>query len=316
MNEHRFKGIEIKVGAVVILAGIIFLLSLIYIGYRKDLFAPKLIYWLKADSGQDLSRGLPVKFSGFQIGSVKDLYLEEDGSMKLKIAILKKYSKWVREDSQFFLAKEAMIGPPVIVLKTGKAGPASEGTVFKLQREKGIEALAEEVKPVLREVTATISEIHKLLASINDPQGKYQKTLANVEKATRALNEGDAVAKYILHDQDSTQRLKTVFNKIALLIDNLNMAAQQITETTKTIEKTVMHIDDITLQLKMTVKAINEQLVPALEALRKTTEGLPEIRRKVDYTLELSKDLVIKLHNTWPLNKQERIQKRPFLPQP
>ncbi len=309
MAEERFTGVEIKVGAVVVLVAVIFVVSLLYIGYKKDLFAPKMKFWLRADTGQDLSRGMPVKFSGFRIGAVKDLYLEQDGSMKLKLSILEKYSKWVRTDSQFLLAKEGMIGPPVIVLKTGKGSPAREGAEFVLMREKGLEALADEVKPVLREVTATISEVHKLLASINDPKGNYQRTLANVEQATRALNQGRGLAKYILHDEDSTRRLQQSLQSLQDLIDNLNRTVQDFSEVSRDIKATIK-------ELQRTLKAINDETIPVLRNLKETSEGLPQLRQKVDYTLELSKDLVLKLHNTWPLNKQEKVQRRPVLPEP
>jgi ABC-type transporter Mla subunit MlaD len=320
MAEERFRGVEIKVGAVVVAVGVLFVLSLLYIGYRKDLFAPKQRYFLRAETGQDLSVGMPIKFSGFQIGSVKELHLEQDGSMRLKIKILKRYSKWVRTDSVFTLAREGMIGPPVIVLKTGKGEPAREDTEFVLQRERGLEGIAEDLKkevvPVLREVAASISEIHKLLASINDPEGNYQRTLANVERATRALNEGEGLVRYVLHDRDSTGRVKAILQRVENLTDSLNSAASNISSGSSNINKAVSEIRSLVVQLQKSILEIKEQLIPALKNIRNSSEQLPELTNKVNYSLELGKDLMLKLHNTWPLSRQQKVQKRPKLPSP
>ncbi|RME68372.1 MAG: MCE family protein [Nitrospirae bacterium] len=316
MPEERFKGIEIKVGAVVVIAIAIFVGSLLYVGYSKDLFAPKIKYFLRADSGQDLSRGMPVKFSGFQIGSVTDLMLEEDGSMRLKIKILEKYGRWIRLDSEFLLAREGMIGSPVIILKTGKKEQAPEGTEFVLKRQKGLEAIADEVKPVLREVAATISEIHKMLEGFNNPEGNFQKTLANLERATRALNEGKGAVRYVIHDPGSKAHLQEILKALEDLSQTLQEAASSIGSAAKNIDSTVTEINTAVKQLQSTIKTIQTELEPTLKNLRTTSEELPVLRQKVDYTLELSKDLVLKLHNTWPLNRQEEVERRPKLPAP
>lgn len=316
MADERFKGIEIKVGAVVIIAVAIFFVSLLYIGYSKDLFSPKIKYYLRADSGQDISRGMPVKFSGFQIGSVTDLLLEEDGSMRLKIKVLEKYGKWVRLDSEFILAREGMIGSPVIILKTGKKAQAPEGTEFVLQRQKGLEAIADEVKPVLREVADTISEIHKMLAGFNDPEGNFQKTLTNLERATRALNEGEGVVPYVIHDRDSKAHLQEILISLEDLSRSLQKVSSSINSAAKNIDATVTEINTAVKELQSTISTIKGEIEPILENLRATSEGLPLLRKKVDYTLELSKDLVLKLHNTWPLNRKEEVERRPRLPAP
>ncbi len=322
-SREPFKGIEIKVGIVVVLVLVVFCGSLYYVAYKKELFSEKVYYTLRAKSGQDLSRGMPVKFSGFQIGSVKDLFLEADGTMRIKMAILKKYSKWIREDSQFTLAREGMIGPVVLMLTPGKGKVARPGSSFLLKRQKGIEEVVEEVKPVLREISATITELHKLLVNINDPEGRVNRILANVQDATASLNSGDGVLRYVLHDSDSREKLKESLEKLSLLGERLNSVAENINSTVDDIKDTVGSIKETSgevktdaLELKSLIGEVREELIPALQNIRKTSEGLPLVKRKLDYTLELSKDLIIKLHNTWPLSREEKKEKRPALPAP
>jgi len=67
--------------------------------------------------GRELDDGMPVEFSGFNIGKVEDMELSQEGAVLIKIKIPKRHIKWIRSDSVFSLDKP-LIGAPKITVKT------------------------------------------------------------------------------------------------------------------------------------------------------------------------------------------------------
>ncbi len=50
----------------------------------QDVFTPKVKITFLAKSGEGLSKSMPVKYSGFQIGRVHKVELREDGRVELR----------------------------------------------------------------------------------------------------------------------------------------------------------------------------------------------------------------------------------------
>jgi len=181
-KDPRFKNLEKKVGifvftAFVILAGILF-----FMGRERGLFIKKYAIFFTVDSGTGFIEGIPVKLLGFKVGKVKSLELTEDAKVKVTLEINKKYQKRIRQGSVARLLKEGFIGDSVVEVSVGPTsgmGIEEEGEL-PFEKVGGIEELAKEAKPVLKQVRDTISYI-------NDPEGDVRKTLSNIRKLSAGL---------------------------------------------------------------------------------------------------------------------------------
>ena len=77
--------------------------SISYVAYKKGLFEKEHTYVLSSKSGENLTEGMPVVFSGFKIGRVDSLELNSDGVVVIKIKVSNRHLKWIRSDSIFIL---------------------------------------------------------------------------------------------------------------------------------------------------------------------------------------------------------------------
>jgi len=82
-KDDRFKNLFGKAAVFILLAAIGMGLAFLWTGEKKGAFTAKSPIYFVADSGQDLSVGMPVKFSGFKIGKLNTLTLDEQGHVQV-----------------------------------------------------------------------------------------------------------------------------------------------------------------------------------------------------------------------------------------
>src|SRR5512145_1799241 len=108
---------EFKVGLFVSCTGLVILIALLYLAIGKRVFETMHIFTLSSRSGEGFTEGMPVVFSGFNIGKVHDLELSDKGVVLIKIKIPDRHVKWIRSDSTFVLYRP-LIGSARIVVNT------------------------------------------------------------------------------------------------------------------------------------------------------------------------------------------------------
>ena len=79
MGDPRFRNIEIKVGLFALFAVGIIVAVIIGVGISRDILVNKIYVDVYTETGDDLSKGMPVKYSGFAITRVDDINLQEIG---------------------------------------------------------------------------------------------------------------------------------------------------------------------------------------------------------------------------------------------
>jgi len=94
---------EFKVGLFIVSTTIIILAALLYLANEKGFFAKVYTFTLSSKSGDGLTEGMPVVFSGFNIGKVSTLELDDKGLVLIKIKISQRHVKWIKADSAFIL---------------------------------------------------------------------------------------------------------------------------------------------------------------------------------------------------------------------
>ena len=109
-TDRRFINMERKLGIFVIVAISGIALLIVLIGMKNDIFAAKARLYTIADSGKGLYEGMEVKLSGFSIGKVRKMYLDDITRIKLEMNINRNYLKWIKIDSKAILVKEGLIG--------------------------------------------------------------------------------------------------------------------------------------------------------------------------------------------------------------
>ncbi|MBF0465400.1 MAG: MCE family protein [Nitrospirae bacterium] len=272
-TDQRFENIERKVG-IFILTGLIGLaLALIYMGYKQDFFTAKTILYFYTSSGKGLYEGQQVRLSGFSIGNVEKLNLDDIARLRVSLAIKTKYLKWIKKDSVVTLTKDSFIGDSVIDITTGTkvSGSVKEYDTLEFIADKDFKVMITELRD---EIVPVLLDIKNIIKYINDPNGDLKQSIGNFRVFSSELIKTGAHLNVLLKDTDDLVKSKN--KELADMMQSTTQLVQRVDASLppiiKKIDKSVDDINRITTDVsKMTLSASDD--VPAIVKKAKTIAG-------------------------------------------
>jgi phospholipid/cholesterol/gamma-HCH transport system substrate-binding protein len=289
-KDERFKNLFGKAAVFVLLALLGIGLAFVFAGIKKGAFTAKSPVYFVADSGQDLSEGMPVKFSGFKIGKLNSLALDDQGRVQVEVGIESKYLKLIRQDAVMTLKKEGVIGDGILEISRGtddKPALASGGTV-RFVRASGLEQAVIEVK---NRIMPILDDLHQTL---HDPDGDVRQTLKNLRELSTEM-------------RGTRERLDRVLGS---LDTNLN---DQVAPLLLSLRKSAANAETLSGKLDYELPVLLKKADNSMESLRAASETInhavqrsaPQLPVMMDETRKLIGDTqqaVDSLSTHWPLN--------------
>ena len=317
-EDPRFKNLERKIGIFVVVALTGIVIAAVLFGLQKDFFTKKYSLNFSTDRGTGFLKGMPVKLSGFRVGRVTAISLNNMAKVDIGIEIDSDYGHWIRKDSTAKLVKEGLVGDSVIDISVGSPNQPqlkdNDSIIFV--ETKGLDEMAAEIAQKVKPVLIEISEI---LSYINNPDGDLKKTIRNAEQLTRKLEE---------------TRLKAD-NLLVSATGNVNLIS---TRTSDLLERSAKKIDGIDLnptisKANSTLDQINNKLPPLLEKAdtalgnvnkisyetrllsEKAFPKIPGVISQVEELMFSSDRLINSLQNSWLIGGAGAVDAKPvFIP--
>ncbi len=276
------------------LAGMITLLFLIV--KQKGLFQKTEDVYFIAERATGLYTGMPVKVSGFKIGRLKDMKLQDDATVKITLSIEASQMKWLREDSYALLTKEGLIGESVIEIIPGSGRNLRRGERINFEKLKGIEEMAAELKG---EITVILNEIKEMLTYINSPQGEIKKILSNLQKISEELINTTRATNKLLEELNA--RLTSIGDKTESTLDETKRRLEELSGLINTARTSIDSLSRELLETTKDIKAI-------------TGQGSKDIPQLLDHTkrsLQDVEEILKSIKGMWPIRtgiKKEEVR--------
>lgn len=210
METHSQK-FKIRLGLFITGGIILFFLAIFIIGRQKNLFNP--VYRLNADfyNVSGLQVGNNVRFSGIDIGTVDNISIVNDSTVRVNMLIKREVQKFIKVDSEVGIGSEGIIGDRLIVISqgSGDAQIAKDGQHLYSTEPVETDAIMSSL-----EVTASYAEViagqmAQIMVKINSGQGalgqliqdstfakNLNQTMLNLKKSSKGLNENMEAAKH------------------------------------------------------------------------------------------------------------------------
>ncbi len=246
------------VGIVLMALPLIAVLALTYTAYRQGMLERQHPYRLLANSATGIRTGTPVEFSGFPIGSVKEVRLDDSGQAEITIVVAERHLRWVRADSGFSL-QQPLLGTTSIVVDTRdlKNPILPAGSTRRLTSESSIEQLLAEAKPLL-------GDLRQMAHALADPAGPLQKTLGHAERLSGRMAQ-DGIASAV------TANARTGAG--------IDATMSQARETLAQLGKTIEHADRRLFSANGTTDKLDANLGEAVATLQTLREALTALTR-------------------------------------
>ena len=219
-------------GFFIVCTAIIICMALLYLANEKGFFTRNYSFTLSSQSGDGFAEGMPVEFSGFTIGKVQKLELNDKGIVLIKIKVPQKHMKWIRTDSTFTLYR-LLIGTARIVVTTDnfKSAPLPEYKIPQVQVVNDINDSIEKVQPLLDKITQIAENLERVSAKVDIMVGKADVHVFGNDGTIPQFNK-------ILKDVNGK------LEKLNPTVDNINKISTEASEGLKDIGILRSNVDD------------------------------------------------------------------------
>ncbi len=281
-KDERFKGLFVKISIFVLLAVIGVSLILLFSGIKKGFFTPQSAIYFAASTGQDIKVGMPVKLSGFKIGTVSKLELDSKAQAQVEMMIENRYLSLLKEDAVVSLKKEGVIGDSILEASRGSEGkkPLKAGAIVEFERGGGLEQIAHDLRDRLY---PALEEINKLLKDANDPKGDVRQMLGNLRQFSADMQGTQARINHLLG-----QINEGVVNDVRPMLHSMKQSAVSteaiIGKMNEQVPGMIKKVDASLDNLRQTseiIKSAVENSAPQLTGFMGETRGLMSDTRNI-----------------------------------
>jgi len=314
MDRETLKGVipknlQFRVG---LLLGLALMLGVGFVGYvlfARGIFEATQRVTLISENAEGVAIGMDLTFSGFPIGRVQRLALDEEGRARIEIEVPLKDAHWLRQTSVFTLER-GLFGGATIRAHTGnlRDAPLPDGAERPVLRGDTSEEIPR--------LVASLRSILDNIDSLTGPGGNLQASIASVRTVTdRAAGKEGAVGALL---GDNVKQLTTLLERTGVLLGSVNSLVSKT-------EQRVFAAGGVMDETERAVTQANSMLGDVREALKRAdailadaekisgnakaaTTDLATLRAEVDADLRKISSLIDELNRKWPFERKTDIR--------
>lgn len=206
-QSSKFK---VRLGLFVAGGFVIFLFAIFLIGRQKNLFNP--VFKLTTDfyniSGMQV--GNNIRFSGINVGTVDNIEIINDSTVRVDMIIQKSVQKFIKEDCQATIGSEGIIGDRVLNITQGSydAQMIRDGQAISSIEPVETDAIMRSLSVTAGNAEIVTDQLAEIMININHGEGtlgrliqdttiaeNINKTIINLKKSSKGLDQNMEAAK-------------------------------------------------------------------------------------------------------------------------
>ena len=306
MNKLHFK-VGLFAAASLLLAGAF----VVYLLHARGFFEDTFHLQLAASSADGVAPGVPIVFSGIEIGRVTALGLNDDGGIVIHAEFLGRNAKWLKQDSTFTLDKPLVGGARIRVDSPDLGAPAlpDHSTMLLLTSDisKEIPLLVERVKAILANVehlTRKDGEINATLANVKTVTGRMTGEYGVLEGVLGSPEKARAVTDSL----DKTRALIAKLDAMTAKTDQWLFAQDGMAEQTKaSLAQVRLMLNDAQSSLKK-ADAVMANAVEISANVKDGTQDIAKLRAEIDDAVRKANGLINEINKKWPFAREPEVK--------
>ena len=321
--------LELKALLLLALVGIIIASFVGYVMVARGVFEKTQNLFLLSDDSEGIVVGMDLTFSGFPIGRVARIDLQDDGKVRIVVLVPSKDAKWLRTSSIFTMEK-GVVGDTKIrafsgVLTDPPIPNNAERTVLRGDSSSEIPRLmatARELLDNLARMSGSDSSLNNSIGNVAAITGNLSSKLQGKYGLMGTLLGGDAQALQVVNVLEQTnallakadQRLfgdKGVLQDTQASIQELNRLLQDARNSLKKVDAVLVEAEKTAVEYKgvaVQAQGVASEARALLGNVRSATTDLGLLRSEVDASLRKINGMVDEINRKWPFAKEREIK--------
>lgn len=258
---------KLRLGLFIVGGVALFVLAIFIIGKQKNMFNPVFYLTSTFTNVSGLQVGNNIRFSGINVGTVDNIVIVNDTTVRVDLMIKKDVWQFIKSDCKVTLGSEGIIGDKIITILPGSSDAplAKEGQ--HLQTIETIET--NEIMSRLDATTANAENISKQISEITDNINGGNGTLSRLILDRKLAEDLSQTISNLNQFSNGLKGSDVVMASLKVTTRNAEYISHQLAEITNKINK-----GDGTLGRLIQDSTIAENLNQSILNLKKTSEGL------------------------------------------
>ena len=207
-QTQKFK---VRLGLFIIGGLTLFVLAIFIIGKQKNLFNPvfKLTSTFYNVSG--LQVGNNIRFSGITVGTVDNIMIINDSTVRVVMLIKKEVKQFIKSDCEVIIGSDGLIGDRLLIITQGssEAPLARDGQHLPSQEPVELDAVIASLQVTAGYAEIISKQLAEIMFKINSGSGtlgrliqdstiaqNFDQTMINLKKSSKGLDENMEAAKH------------------------------------------------------------------------------------------------------------------------
>ncbi len=235
-----YRRIKLAVGIFVIVLSMTMVAFSYFFLKEKGIFSKKFTYSFDVQSARFFSVGMPLQLSGFDIGVIEKIQLEDDARVKILFSVKKENLKWINQET-YLMIKKPLIGSPHIEVhsKLGK-DILKEHSSVKMIESNDINDMIARLEPVVVKLTNIINSVEKITKYLASNDSELVHILKNFDTFTSRLLKNKSLLTTITGDDKSTKNMVNALNETAEIMKELKKVVSDVSKISARLNKDIV----------------------------------------------------------------------------
>lgn len=287
-----YSKMKLAVGLFVLTVGITIFSFLYLLLDEKGTFDKRYEYNFITSSASSFSVGMPIKFSGFDIGVIDNMSLLTDGTVLITFSLVQDNRQWISKGSYLTLIKP-LIGSPHINLQATIGNEIlPPNSLLEIRMNDDINDMISKLEPVVDKITNIIDGVDIIVSGMAKKDSDLALILKNIETLTASLANSDSLLTTITGDRNSTQSIiNSMHTTDKIMQDVKNLTGSLEESVLKPSSSAIVEVDSIMQDVKQKL----ENLDSVVKSVGGLDSDLVEIKEQISVGLQKSNQIMDKV---------------------
>jgi len=289
---------KIRLGVFVIIGSLLFITTIYFIGNKKDMFNKTIEISAQFNNINGLQSGNNVRFSGINVGTVKDIIIINDSLIRVNMLIQEDVISHIKKDAVASIGSDGLVGNMIINIVPGKKSnePVAQGDTIISENKATTDEILKTINATSDNARLITSNLVKITNQLNSKKGTIgmlindtgmsddlKETIANLKTTTQSTSQSMGKLNTIITDLNNKNNVVGALKdtvtgrKIKMIIVNLEKSSEQINKTITNLKDGKGALNYLSNNPKL-VKQIDSTMTNINQASGRLNENLEALK--------------------------------------
>lgn len=297
---------KLKLGIFVITGTIFFILGVYLIGDKQNMFGNSYHIYATFNNINGLKPGNNVRYSGINVGTVKDIVMVSDTLIVVKISIEKDITKHIKTDAKCAITSDGLVGSMIINILPGYQSQNSitQGDTIRSSSRIRTDEMLQTLSVTNENAALLTGELLAITKEISAGKG----IIGNMLKDSTMSKDLKEIITHLKNTSAASTTTIIQLNKILSSLDQKDNIVGILRDTAMAskVKNIIVNVEKSSRDLDVVIKHFDETILNANQTITNVKEGKgalnylsndPRLVRKIDQTMSHLDSTVLHIDN-------------------